>query len=99
MTTPNEEYKHSKFFYPVDTIEQYWIERARENVADFIMYMTDGEFVIPDHHLEWLYYLVSKDFKFVNNIAFRGSGKTFVLVHFLAWFIGKYPHKTNASLE
>lgn len=94
--TGNDEHKHGKFFYPTDTVEQHWIERARVNVADFIMYMTDGEFTIPDHHLEWLFYLVSKDFKFINLIAFRGSAKTFILVHFLAWFIGRYPHKTNS---
>lgn len=83
-------------FYSVDSVEKHLIERARSNIVDFILYMSDGQFVPPDHHLEWLHHLLSPEEKYVNLIAFRGSGKTFVLVYTLAYLIGKYPWKTNA---
>lgn len=97
-TKIKEEYAHPKFFLPVETVEKHWIERSRNNIADFIMYMTDGDFYIPDHHIEWLFHLLSPapEDRLVNIIAYRGSAKTFILVHTLAWMIGKYPINTNA---
>lgn len=76
--------------------EKAMIEASRKNIVDFIIYMSDGEMIPAPHQLEWLYYLLSPQHKMVNIVAFRGSGKTRILVYTLAWLIGARPITTNA---
>lgn len=73
--------------------EQYWIERSRSNVADFITYITDGAERPAKHHLQWMYYILSHPR--TNIVAPRGSAKTDTLKRILAWVIGKKPWLNN----
>jgi phage terminase large subunit-like protein len=94
-TLPETDEKFSLQYITVRRAEQYWIDRSRKNVADFITYMTDGEMAPADHHLEWLWHILGSDSSRVNIIAPRGSGKTTILVYVLAWLIGQKPWLTN----
>lgn len=75
--------------------EQYWVERSRANVADYITYLTDGVMSPANHHLEWLYAIFRPGARFVNIIAFPGSGKTTIISYAISWLIGERPDLTN----
>jgi predicted phage terminase large subunit-like protein len=42
------------FMLKTETVELYWVNRARKNPADFISYMTGGEKRPARHHLQWM---------------------------------------------
>lgn len=91
---PRENYSSDKkYFLTIVHAEQWWIDRARNNPAFFMQYITEME--PPKHHLEWLYYIFSPDYPRVNIVAFPGSGKTHTTVYALGWLIGKRPWSTN----
>lgn len=80
-------------FVTVIHAEEYWINRARMNIADYITYKTDGEKPPAKHHILWLYEMLNANK--TNLIAPRGSAKTEICLNFMEWLIGKYPHRTN----
>jgi len=92
-SVPVEEYPYR--YIKVNTIEERWIERSRSNVADFITYLTDGENIPADHHLDWLEAIFGNNSARVNIIAFPGSGKTSIVNYSFAWLIGLMPWLTN----
>lgn len=90
-----EKEKPEYIFYKTRSIEKRWIERARKNPVDFIIYMTDGEKAPYPHHVEWIRSIF--DMTITNLIiqAFPGSAKTTILVYCLAYLIGKFPWLTH----
>lgn len=82
------------FMLKPETVELYWINRARKNPADFISYMSGGEKRPPKHHLDWMKVIFSSESRILIQ-AFPGSGKTSITVYSLAWMIGRFPHLTH----
>lgn len=84
-------------FMTIESAEQKLIKRARQNFYDFVIYMTDGEMPLADHHINWVYNILTNTR--TNIIAPRGSGKTNTLNMLMAWWIGKKPWTSNAIVS
>lgn len=82
------------FMLKSETVEQYWINRARKNPADFISYMTGGEKRPAKHHIKWLQAIFSEKKRIIIQ-AWPSSAKTTISVYSMAWMIGRFPHLTN----
>jgi phage terminase large subunit-like protein len=84
-------------FMTVESAEQKLIKRARTNFYDFVMYMSDGEMPLADHHISWVYHILTNTR--TNIVAPRGSGKTNTLNMLMAWWIGNKPWTSNAIVS
>lgn len=73
--------------------EKYLIDKARQNPADFIFYLTERK--LAKHHLKWLLAFLDPRISHTNIVAPRESAKTTISVYYLAWLIGKKPHLTH----
>lgn len=75
--------------------EEWWIEKAREDVAFFTHYVSGKE---PARHMRvWLANMFKWDR--LNIIAPRESAKSHIAVYALAYIIGRAPLRTNAILS
>lgn len=87
----------------VQSAEEEWIQRARNNFADFCAYISDGQHIPAQIHLEWIWYWLHPDYRRINISAFPESAKTTYLQYLYAYWMGKRPWDTNlvgsASLE
>lgn len=82
-------------FHKKDSIEQYWIDRARRNPVDFITYMTDGQKPPKKHHKKWLRGVFDKSIQYLIIESWPSSAKTSILVWSLAFLIGNAPWLTH----
>ncbi len=88
-------------FVTVIRAEKWWIEQARENPNRFIEYVTG--LAPAKHHRIWTANIFDfnpehKKFR-LNIIAPRESAKTTITVYDLAWYIARWPLKTNAIVS
>jgi predicted phage terminase large subunit-like protein len=77
------------------TAEQEMIERARNNVEDFVWYVTDKKPAY--HHKLWMYHIFNHDY--TNIIAPPGSAKTTLSQAILTFIMGKNPLLTNSIVS
>lgn len=75
--------------------EEWWIDKAREDVAFFTHYVSGKE---PARHMRiWLANMFKWDR--LNIIAPRESAKSHIAVYALAYILGRAPLRTNAILS
>lgn len=87
--------KDNPLFIKAETAELYWIKRARDNPADFMTYMTEGDKRPAKHHLRWMGAMFDPVKKNTIIQAWPGSAKTSISVYSLAYVIGKMPWLTH----
>lgn len=95
--TSEEQKERKPVFMTVEGAEQKLIKRSRRNFYDFVMYMTDGEMPLAEHHIHWAYHILTNPR--TNIVAPRGSGKTNTLNMLMSWWIGKRPWTSNAIVS
>ncbi|MEP7290688.1 MAG: hypothetical protein ABI835_02845 [Chloroflexota bacterium] len=95
MTTPVTEAPRSLLHHKIKTTEKYWVERARNNPIDFIIYMTDGEKPPAPHHIEWMRLFFNFSIRRLIIQAFPSSAKTSIMIFCMAYIIGILPWLTH----
>lgn len=88
------------YYLPVREAEKKLVLMARDDVYVFIAYVSGR---IPvSHHIRWLLRIFDwtdpKNFRLAL-IAPRESAKSTIIVYAMAWFISRYPWKTNAIMS